>query len=77
MQNEMKPKFTQKHYEAVASVIKKDDNFVYTSILTLSKMFKTDNPKFDARRFFIACGFKDNDSEDESLEAMMDDFLAD
>jgi hypothetical protein len=63
--------FTRQHYEAVAKTIKENECFIYPSIQTMAKMFKADNPRFDARTFFKACGFIG-----DNLEAAMYDFTA-
>ena len=48
--------FSQRHYEAIAKVIKvgKQDNLGV--LLGLIEMFERDNPKFDRVRFLDACG---------------------
>ncbi len=67
--------FTRQHYITVAATIKKNpEAFLSPSVLTLARMFKADNPRFDAKTFFIACGFNPDTSEDESLTAILDEF---
>lgn len=57
--------FSQRHYEAIAKVIREqtayavsDDDWTTLKMVTqaLQLMFKLDNPRFKAERFFKACG---------------------
>lgn len=69
MQRTKKPIFNQSHYDAVAKTVRENTSFIYTSILTLAEMFLEDNSKFQARLFFIDCGYSG-----ESLEAVCKQF---
>jgi len=52
--------FSQRHYEAIAKVIKdhnvNDTECCYYVAADIVEMFERDNPKFDRVRFLDACG---------------------
>ena len=62
----MAAKFTRRHYEAIADVLRgeTDNQAPLFSLGELARIvdkltlaFKQDNPAFDADRFRVACGF--------------------
>lgn len=54
--------FTKQHYIVIAKIIRrarplKEDSAAYIAN-DLAEYFIKDNPRFDAHKFIVACGFK-------------------
>ena len=54
--------FTRQHYEKLARHINENqENFYgrYYDLDSLCRFFKQDNPRFNAKTFRVACGYKE------------------
>ncbi len=49
---------TKKHYEAIAAILKKAEEYGASVPHMLADFFASDNPKFDRARFLQACGIE-------------------
>ena len=65
----MATKFQQRHYEAIAQVIKNlrygadrehDKRVADRMAVVFSMLFTADNPNYDQQRFYTACGVYDD-----------------
>lgn len=62
MRNTKQPRFQQRHYEALAEWISKEQDeqaFKERMVRSLIPFFKADNPKFSSSIFRAACGVVD------------------
>jgi len=61
------PTFTQKHYKKVASFLREEvpQDEAIEIALTLTRLFKRDNPKFSRDRFLRASGALKDEKQEE------------
>jgi hypothetical protein len=54
--------FSRKHYEAVSAALEASGD-VAAAVHLLADAFQQDNPNFDRKKFFAACGYFDRTLE--------------